>query len=66
MSGNNQPRRVSIADHERFRESLQPPPPPDDAIDMIVVESPPARRPKREAERVLRILDELNREDSTH
>lgn len=67
MSANQPARRVSIADHERFRESMQPTPPPEDDSDMLVIENPPARRPKREADRVLRILDELksNREGIT-
>ena len=61
----NPHRIVSVADRERFIESLQPSGEPADEIDMSVVENPPGRRPNRETARVLRILDELNREGST-
>jgi hypothetical protein len=54
------PRRVSVAAHERWRESLRGGPafdPDDELIEMI--ERPWARRKAKEVSRVLAILDEL-------
>ena len=61
-------RRITVADHERFQRTGQPPHLDDidldDKIDLDVP-NPPAMRSKREANRVLAILDELNREGRT-
>ena len=54
------PRRVSVAAHERWRESLRGGPafdPDDDLIEMI--ERPRATKKAKEVSRVLAILDEL-------
>ena len=55
-------RRVSVADHQAFRESLATRPAFDDIDHAMAVDYPPERRSERETSRVLGILDELQRD----
>jgi hypothetical protein len=50
---------LSVADHERFLESLKPAPDPFDSIDHEVAGGPTRRRKESEVNRLLAILDEL-------
>lgn len=58
-------RRVSISDHQAWRDSLCTPGEIDEADrahDLAIVERPPAQRSQRETRRLLSILDELDKE----
>ena len=64
-TGTSGPRRVSVAQHERFRCSLAGGPafdPDDDLLE--VIDRPPARRKGIEVDRLLSILDELEAEEA--
>ncbi len=59
-------RRVSIDDHAKWRVSLGHSQEPTEDLDLDPeAETPPAQRPKRAVNRVLAILDQLDREDNT-
>lgn len=59
-------RRITIFDHQQWRESISPAPAEErDDIDIHLVENPPTQRPKREVASLLRLLDELDQEDNT-
>jgi len=60
-------RRVSIDDHAAWRESISQPSEEaeQDGIDLRLAERPPAQRPKREVNSLLRVLDQLDQEDAT-
>jgi len=58
-------RRLTIADHAAWRDSLCTPGEIDEAdrdLDFDIAENPPSQRPQRETRRLLSILDELDRE----
>jgi predicted transcriptional regulator len=61
-------RRVSVAEHERFRADIaasladQQPDPIDDALADPVLDHLPSYQSKKKTARVLGILDQLNRE----
>ncbi|MEK7950523.1 hypothetical protein [Luteolibacter soli] len=60
-------RRLTVADHAAWRDSLCTPGEIDDAdrdLDLDIVEHPPAQRTQRETRRLLSILDDLDREGS--
>lgn len=56
------PRRITVRDHQYFRETGEPPHLGDEDLDGyadVMLDHPPALRPEGEAARVLAILDEL-------
>ena len=60
-------RRLTVADHQAWRASIASTPGEIDREDLDLdpeAETPPARRPKRAVNRVLALLDELDREES--
>jgi hypothetical protein len=53
------PRRVSVEQHQRFRESLAPKPDLDEIDELVDIPGPVQMRKSREVSRLLSILDEL-------
>ncbi len=54
-------RRVTVDEHQAFRESISPPPAFDEIDEAAAVPDPPQKRSDRETNHVLKILDELQR-----